>query len=307
VEIKVPVNLFIVGAHKAGTTAIYKCLDASNDIFFPVIKEPSYFYLENRSAETIGPFGVDKYSTAQISDIDSYTRLYKKGGRAKYRGDASTIYMYGKVADKIKRYNPNAKIIISLREPVSRAYSAYNYVRMEQLEPLDTFLQAVAAEEKRINLNWGPDWHYLSRGYYYEQVKSFIDEFGRDNVLVLFFEEFVRNQEKMIEPLEDFLGIELPSRAVEKVNDTYIAAGYWDRCFRQFIAAPSGLKSILKNIIPLQLRRKLVEYLLYERTWGRGKRPVKLGDDDLIRIKRAFDADVESLERLLGRDIRGIW
>lgn len=301
------VNLFLVGAHKAGTTAIYKCLEQSDQIYFPVIKEPSYFYTATRGKQTIGPYGLDKYSSAKINTLKEYKSLYERAGDCKYWGDASTIYLYADVAEEIQNYNPNSKIIISLRNPVDRAYSAFNYVRMEQLEPCEKFTEAVELERKRIGLGWGPDWHYISRGYYYNQVKKYIDVFGAENVLIVVFEDFLKDQEGLIRQLESFLGVDLPLEKLDKVNDTYVAVNSLDKWFRTFIAKSSIVKSLLKRVIPLKLRRKIVEYLLYERSWGKGERPRPIDSRDKDSIRALFDADIENLEKLLGRDLGNVW
>src|SRR3989304_10189805 len=110
-------NLFIVGAPKSGTTSLHAYLDKIDDIFMSPIKEPNYF-----SAQTVSI----KHPVNPIRDKKKYLKLFQKGIHNKYIGEASPSYLADSEASKlIHQVSPNAKIIISLRDPIDRVFSHY--------------------------------------------------------------------------------------------------------------------------------------------------------------------------------------
>src|ERR1700733_8619605 len=123
------VNLFIVGAAKCGTTSLYEYLNQHPEIYMCPVKEPHFFSnkVENLNKDLYrAPEPGKKYHTKVIKDIDVYTSLFDDGAAYKIRGEASPSYLWDSdVAQKLYQYNPNAKIIIILRDPIDRLVSAY--------------------------------------------------------------------------------------------------------------------------------------------------------------------------------------
>ncbi|MCG8550282.1 MAG: sulfotransferase [Desulfobacterales bacterium] len=206
------VNLFIVGAAKAGTTSlwagfkhhpqIYTVLDELN-------KEPAYFSKLRRQGS-----------------LNAYQLLYKDGGRYLYRCDASTAYLTSKDAvQNIYAYNPKAKIIIILRNPVDRAYSLYNWMVSDGYEYALNFEHALNLEDKRF-LN-GPTsffmpeyfWNYMyfRSGLYSRQIAPYIEKF-KDNVLVLNFSDLVNYPSILLKTVYLFLGVEVIDHEIPKEN-----------------------------------------------------------------------------------------
>ena len=121
-DIKLP-NLFIVGTGRAGTTSLYNYLKQHPEVFMSPIKEPQYF-LRKDIYEFHDGIDIEKI----ISDFGEYINLFKGGEHKKIRGEASALYLYLKSAThEIYELIPDAKIIISLRNPIERALS---YFRM---------------------------------------------------------------------------------------------------------------------------------------------------------------------------------
>src|SRR5918999_4531871 len=107
-------NLFVVGAARAATTSLWRYLDEHHDIWMALVKEPNFFS------------GVPAVLAPTVHDEASYLRLFAPGAACKLRGEASTSYLWHEgVPAAIKRASPEARIVISLRDPVERAYSAY--------------------------------------------------------------------------------------------------------------------------------------------------------------------------------------
>ena len=130
-------NLFIVGAMKAGTTSFMEALAQHPDIYVSPVKEPHYFVneLPKLLYEPSRFFNLEAYfkndfpkplHIANLKNKEHYEQLFSLSNQEKYLAEGSTMYLHApESAQKIQQYNPEAKIIILTREPVSRAYSHY--------------------------------------------------------------------------------------------------------------------------------------------------------------------------------------
>src|SRR5262245_16436607 len=112
-------NFFIVGAAKAGTTSLHAYLSAHPQVFMPALKEPHYFADFELSPE------FDNFMPV-IRDQPAYQDLFRGSQGSTAVGEASPSYLCDPAAAaRIKAAIPDAKIVISLRNPVDRAYSHY--------------------------------------------------------------------------------------------------------------------------------------------------------------------------------------
>ena len=90
----------------------------------------------------------------RVTDAETYRRLFVPAPAHALRGEASVSYLYYPVApESIRRELPDTKLICLLRNPVDRAFSAYNFLRTRDFEPLDSFEAALAAEPDRRQLD----------------------------------------------------------------------------------------------------------------------------------------------------------
>ncbi|EPZ44556.1 hypothetical protein N007_10785 [Alicyclobacillus acidoterrestris ATCC 49025] len=152
-------NFLVIGAAKAGTTALYRYLSQHPEVFMPSIKEPNYFALANREVRFQGP-GDDRTNRSSITRFADYQALFDEADGYQAVGEASPMYLYtADAANRIHDLIPNVKLIVILRDPVERAHSAYLHLRRDEREPLANFADAIAAEEERIAKHWAPMWH----------------------------------------------------------------------------------------------------------------------------------------------------
>lgn len=216
-------NLFVVGAAKAGTTALCAGLAQHPEIFFPAEKEP-HFHIFDPSGSRCGlTFGVStvgrpiEYSRFVRRHTD-YLALFREGGSLKFRGDGSTQYFVSdKAAKNIFERNPESKILIQLREPVSRAWSAYSYA-LSRGEETASFADALREEVDGIRANrfYGG---YLATSNYGAHVNRWVNLFGKDNVYVSFAEQFRLNPQENFNQIFDFLGLERYKIKEQKLLD----------------------------------------------------------------------------------------
>ena len=130
-------NLFIVGAQKTGTTTLHYQLSQHSQIQMSAVKEPGYFCtdLQRESDKFLGervgfPFREKK----------QYKKLFSEPHNFEYNGEASSLYLYSKTAaQEIRDYNPDAKIIVILRDPVEFLYSLHFQYVKEGVEDIEDF------------------------------------------------------------------------------------------------------------------------------------------------------------------------
>ena len=137
---------------------------------------------------------------------DAYLALFADAGSARYRGEASVSYLWdGEAAAAIKAWAPDGRILVSLRDPVERAYSHYwTHVRIGTERR--AFREAVDEELGGDNDVASVPPPYVSRGYYAEQVAPYLELF--DDVHVMFFEELVADVPGSMRAVFRFLGLD---------------------------------------------------------------------------------------------------
>jgi len=240
-------NFFIVGAPKAGTTSLYAYLKNVPGIYMSSLKEPNYFSVSTH-------FKRDK---KPIRDKKKYLSLFEKVKDEKIIGEASPSYLSDPEAPKlIHQIVPDARILISLRDPVERAYSAY--LMNVRRRTKKSFSQQM---ENTLSNEILPSEKLLTRGLYFNPVQRYLDIFGQKQVKIIIFEEFIKNPKTLIEEILEFLGYNKPLETFENevhnpyavVRSTvtrYIFQNDTVRKFAQII--PSSSRRILKERVMLK-------------------------------------------------------
>jgi hypothetical protein len=197
-------NFLIVGAQKSGTTSMYHYLKSHPQIFLCQEKEPKYFSGQGLILPQNGP-GDKRFN--YVSDWNKYLDLFQNSDLKLARGEASidTMYYHSMTIPLIKSRLGEPKILIFLRNPVDRAYSAYTHLLREGDEVL-SFEEALASEESRIAQNWRIIWHLKRVGLYADQVIAFQKNFR--HVGIWLFEDVVENTQQTIKEVYEFLGVD---------------------------------------------------------------------------------------------------
>jgi len=199
-------DFFIIGAQKCGTTSLYDFLvSASNEIKPAVSKELQFFTEKNNR----GPY--------------FYKSLFPIFKGKCLTGEATPDYFYFHRCPKlVYDYNPEAKIIIILRDPVQRAFSQYshqNYTWKTRAADPMPFSKAIREEEGRFHVDRLSKFYYdykyysyKSRGLYYKQLCNWLEFFERDSVHIVFLEDFNTRPDTTIRETLNFLGVRPSSR-----------------------------------------------------------------------------------------------
>ena len=193
----VQLSLAILGVQKASTTALAQYLGQHPKIYFPPIKETHFF---RRPLTPDGP---------APRNPDLLNQRFIEAPADALLADGTPIYMYWPHAlDLLKAHNPDLKLIISLRHPVERAYSAWSMERRRKRETL-TFSAAIREGRARVrDAPFGVHkiFSYVERGFYAQQLKRVFALFDRDQVFVL-RADAVSSESPVMTKLQSFLGV----------------------------------------------------------------------------------------------------
>ena len=236
-------NLFIIGAQKCGTSTLFDNLVKHKNIYGGEIKEKNFF-----SHQDLFKKGLDYYHN-MYPKLSIFDTLPKNS----YFLDASPSYLSeNDVADKIFKYNPNAKFIVMMRNPVDRAFSAWNMYRQmnllsEQRKRIlfDDFVKGSSDDrekkfKKLINLEKFPSFEemvqdelldfsndsskfpgILSRGIYFDQIEYYFKLFDSSQFFFIFAEEFKINKTQILCDLMCFLNLDQGLES-KKLNDAHV-------------------------------------------------------------------------------------
>ena len=193
-------NFLVVGAAKAGTTSLHDYLGQHPEIFMSANKEPHYF---------VRDYGVEK--------LEDYLALFKGAEGKKAIGESSTLYLFCEESPEwIKSELGPIKIIVVLRNPARRAFSLYGWMVREGYEDATTFDEALQREQARLSdanfrgtcPQFYVDYLYFTSGLYAAQVRRYLEVFGRRNVRIFLFEDFVKAPVGTCREIFEFLNVQ---------------------------------------------------------------------------------------------------
>ena len=194
----------ILGAQKCGTTALSHFLSQHPEIAMASPKEPHLFDSAGYSSEWT------------VEQIDARYRrffLHCKGGEL--RGEATPVYLYfPEIARELKRYNPELKCIVLLRDPVERAISNYYMERTRKREPFPLWLallcepiRLLRCPDARAPRSLARVYSYRRRGLYSLQLRNLYRYFDRECVLIVDNGELRKHHDMVLRRIFAFLGV----------------------------------------------------------------------------------------------------
>lgn len=202
-------NFLVLGAAKAGTTALFHYLQQHPDIFMYPGKESNFFALMNQPLDFRGPgdqFAINHFS---ITSLERYLAQFDGVGHERAIGEASPLYLYDpRAPHTIQHFIPHAKLIAILRHPVERGYSAFAHMIRDGREPHPDFAHALAMEDERIADRWEHIWHYTQMGFYAAQLRRYYDLFPSHQIQVYLYDDFVHNPLAVIHDIFRFLEVD---------------------------------------------------------------------------------------------------
>ena len=280
-------NFFIVGAPKAGTTSLYEYLKNIPGIYMPKIKEPNYFSISTvvENDPRLNP----------IREKSKYLKLFKNVKNEKIIGEASTSYLADPMAPKlIHQMIPNARIVISLRDPLERLFSHY------LMNILDNQLKLSFHDELQKELKCSRGFEYESPGirlkasFYYEDVKRYLDFFGSKQVKIIIFEEFIKNPKGTINEILGFCGLNYTQDELKDVHNPFVQPRGQ---VSKFILTNRTIVKLAKKIIPKSNRK-----ILRKKVFTKKVAKPEMEKNDKEVLVNLFQNDVKKLKTLIGHD-----
>lgn len=208
------VSFIVAGAQKGGTSALDHYLREHPELCLPRRKELHFF-------------DTDRYFAAEPVDYSAYHAAFDPRPSQRLLGEVTPAYLYWPTAaERIARYNPAMKLIMVLRNPVTRAFSHWNMSRQNRREPL-SFLQALKAEPERVRtlpLEQAKRFTYVDRGFYAQQLKRLWRYFPQEQTVAFKSEELLAAPAVVLARIAGFLGI----APFPPVADTSVHAREYD-------------------------------------------------------------------------------
>lgn len=192
-----PTPLFLIGAHKCGSTSLYEALSGASPIWAPDPKEPGWFTQDRPTAAKNAKRYWERFDSAPPG--------------ARYVLDGSTSYSqtvkFSSVVDRIwEVFGDEAKFIYLMRDPISRMRSGYVQLRSEPVPVIERSVGRASASLAE------PTW-------YFTHYSAFAGRFGRESIWTGTFEELVGNPGRTCESLGAFLGVDLSSIELPHLNE----------------------------------------------------------------------------------------
>lgn len=291
-------TLLVIGAAKAGTTSLHRCLGQHPEIHMSPVKEPNFFALSGRPADFRGPRDPERINRWSVSRLADYQALFEPGSGRLARGESSVAYLYAANAPAaIHDLVPDVKLVAVLRDPAERAWSTYLYMVLNGLEPAGTFEEALRLEPSRIEAGWQHIWHYRRMGFYHEQLARYFARFPKEQIRVYLYDDFCEDPRGLLADLFRFLGVDdrFEPRLGSRENASAMPR---HRALHEFLNGRSAAKRWLQQAIPAPWRARVSRVM---HRWNLVRPP--LDPDVRARLVREYRSDILRLENLIGRDL----
>lgn len=290
-------NFVIAGAARSGTTALARALGDHPEVFFTEPKEVHFFAHAGAPRHYPGPGDDAAINEPMVSDPARFAALFD-GATEPLRGEGSVSTLFApEVAIPALRAHaePDTKVIVVLRSPAERAYSAFLYLRSRGHETAERFVDGLAAEPERVAAGWHHMWHYRGMSRYDQQLPAFAEAFG-PRLLVVDFDDLEAAPTDTLADVAAFLGLD-PSVPVTMAADVNRGgeprSAAWSALINRVRTTPA-LNRLARSVVPPQVRTQL-----------RSRNLARPDADPAVMaaLRDEFVPATEAVERVLGRSL----
>lgn len=309
---KVNPDFVVIGAVKAGTTSLHHYLNQHSDIYLSPIKETNFFSRNDMSPPNFRKdyshdvaLDIEKYLStdrlsyrhiAHIADARHYKALYREASPQTLTGEVCNSYLIcASAAAELHQYQPNAKIIAVLRNPIERAFSQY-LMNLKEGKTLEKdFLKELQNDLETQPKGWGVSHQYHELGLYHQQLSRYFQVFKPEQIKVTFFDDLKQNPTQFLEDIFAFL--EVRSQSIDTTNKLNASSkARFEKL--NYILTQTGVIKRLKAILPRSARQRLVG-LVYTQ-----KGLPTINDDAQNYLTEYYRNDVNQLEKLLNVNLK---
>ena len=294
-------NFLIIGAMKAGTTALYHYVREHPEIYMSPQKEPGFFAYEG---EQPAPIESESHHSRPrparwITRLEDYLALFAGVTSEIAIGEASAHYLHvPRSIDRIRHYIPNTRLIAVLRHPAHRAYSNFLFVRREGREPIADFATALAQEESRIRDGWPLMWSYKRLGFYSEPVRLYLQAFDREHIRFYLYDDFQSDPKAMLKDVFGFLHVDegfVPDMSVRH----FISGIPKSRAVHDWMTGPKLWSPLYKALVPDKTRQQIRLSLRRLNLQS----PPPIPEEVRSTLTAEYREDILKLQDLIDRDL----
>lgn len=276
-------NAFIIGAPRSGTTSLFHYLGSHPEVCTSELKEPCYFCSHD-------PW-IQKARGPVVEREEEYLDLFPDKSKAVVL-EATTDYLWVQgTGERLASFNPDAKIILLLRDPIERAHSHYFLYKRNGKEPL-SFSEAVKAERPKRR-------DYILPGKYWTHYVRWSDIFPKDQLHVVASSNFFLNTEESLEEICRFLQIDsdVDQMNVDKVHRRTKNP---KNEFTRWILTNEFIQDTVRSLLP----GSLVDILRNKFIVDTYERP-DIEEEEEEYLRTIFESEIRKLEEELEDDIDG--
>ena len=284
-------DFIVVGAAKAGTTALYWYLADHPQVFMSRVKETNYFAfgLDERGHLLYGDPELHHFP---ITTLDAYERSFEGAGDARAVGEASPIYLEcPQSATRIRDTIPDARILCGLRDPIDRAYSDYQMYLRSRGRRFDP------ARELTPSAAWArPDSHWMQISMYHEALRRYFDVFPRERIFVFLFDDLKADQVGLVRDIYRFLGTD--DGFVPDFGTPHNVGGMPASMLLERVLTNDSLRRAVDPWIP----QRAADWARRTRTRNLRRAP-RLPSELGKELRERFREDIGQTAELIGRDL----
>ncbi|MFT4228105.1 sulfotransferase family protein [Micropruina sp.] len=293
-------DALLIGAPKAGTSALHAALALHPRVFTTTPKEPKYYLCADAPPPAYNGPGDAHSQQEWIWRREAYDALFVPARDDQLRIESTPFYLYLRNARRrIAEELPEAKLVVVVRDPVDRAYSNWMHLWSDGLEPVADFETAFNLEHERIARGWAPFWHYRRQGFYGHQLQDLYNHVDAERVLLIRYRELVDDPAGLLDRVAGFLGLEtgLVTSIPRENSRSYVGPGPSTAVLSRVIRAGAVAGSWFP---PEVWRRASAPLTALMQSRGAAARP-RLEKATRLRLVRQFADDIDLLESVTGQ------
>lgn len=292
-------NAVLIGAQKAGTTSIYAWLSQHPEILAPDWAKDNYALFVND----------ELYARIE----EAYAKILSERTAERLVLTSNVNYLFHPVAaERIVQFDPLMKVICILRNPVDRAFSAYQYARERDMESR-SFDEAIREELQKGAESYATTWEraqksYVDHGRYAAQIENFYRRFPPEQIFVRLYDDLRSDSDRFLRELFAFLGVDVNIR-LDLSPRNVTRGGSRSKVLNRLLYSRSlrqpGVLGRLRKAIPYSVRYRFRKALIALNAKQAGQRDAMRPETRKLLLS-VFAEDILRLQGLIGRDL-GSW
>jgi hypothetical protein len=288
-------TFLIIGAPKAGTTTLHYVLSQHPEVYMCPLKEAGFFWAYGQPVNLQGP-GAEKLRNRLVTRLEDYENLFKDAKKAKAVGESSVRYLASLAAPQnIRQFIPDARLIVTLRQPAERAFSAFAHNQRDGLEPSHDFAQAIAEDRTGKRDGW-QFCRYLDRGFYYASLKRYLEYFDRSQLHISLLEDLVQDPQRLMRGLFQFL--EVDGDFTPDLSHKHNTSGVIrNPALRTLWTRTNRLRVALRPYLPPRMRHAAFEWVIQD------LEKLPFPPDLRAELTEYYRQDILQLQDLIRRDL----